>query len=144
MEHGEIEELYEKSTGLRGRYRVLEKIQGSGPGIMKGTTIYRQGEDMAGLGRTIYLYPPYLLEALMHLFAFYPDLRREEGGWNLIPAGLEELRFTRPAKDGERFSLEARLRSRDKQGFTWDARSLDENGTSVLQVLSMRMNRFSL
>ena len=36
MEPGEIEELYEKRTGLRGRYRVLEKIQGSGPGIMKG------------------------------------------------------------------------------------------------------------
>jgi len=80
VERGEIEELYEKSTGLRGRYRVLEKIQGSGPGIIKGTMTYRQGEDIAGMGRTSYLYPPYLLEALMHLFAFYPALRRETGG----------------------------------------------------------------
>ena len=144
VERGEIEELYEKSTGLRGRYRVLEKIQGSGPGIIKGTMTYRQGEDIAGMGRTSYLYPPYLLEALMHLFAFYPALRREKGVGNLIPAGMEELRFTRPARDGEHLKLEARLCSRDERGFTWDARALDENGITILQVLSMRMNRFSL
>lgn len=111
---------------------------------MKGVMVYREDEDIAGLGRAGYLYSPYLLEALMHLFAFYPALRQEEGTWNLIPAGMEEMRFTRPARDGERCTLEARLRSRDDQGFTWNARALDESGIPILQVLSMRMNRFKL
>ena len=55
---------------------------------------------------------------------------------------MEEMRFTRPARDGERFTLEARLRSHDDQGFTWDARAVDESGTPIMQSRSMRMNRF--
>jgi acyl transferase domain-containing protein/NAD(P)H-dependent flavin oxidoreductase YrpB (nitropropane dioxygenase family)/NAD(P)-dependent dehydrogenase (short-subunit alcohol dehydrogenase family)/acyl carrier protein len=143
MEPQEIQESYENRTGLRGRYRVLEKIHGTGPGIMKGVMVYKEQEDMAGLGQARYHYSPYLLEALMHLFAFYAALRREEGSSNLIPAGMEEMRFTRPARNGERFTLEARLRSRDDRGFTWDARALDKSDTPVMQLLSMRMNRFS-
>jgi hypothetical protein len=144
IEPHEIQEIYEKRTGLRGRYRVLERIDGSGPGIMKGVMVYTEQQDMAGLGRVGYHFSPYLLEGLMHLFAFYPAIRQAEGAWNLIPAGMEEMRFTRPARDGERCTLEARLRrSHDDQGFTWDARALDESGIPILQVLSMRMNRFS-
>jgi hypothetical protein len=143
MEPREVQESYENRTGLRGRYRVLEGIHGTGPGILKGVTVYREHEDMAGLGRVRYHYSPYLLEALMHLFAFYAALRQEEGSSNLIPAGMEEMRFTRPARNGERCTLEARLRSHDDQGFTWDARAVDESNTSIMQILSMRMNRFS-
>jgi hypothetical protein len=143
MEAHEIQESYETRTGLRGRYRVLEKIHGTGPGIIKGAMVYKEQEDMAGLGLVRYHYSPYLLEALMHLFAFYAALRQEEGSSNLIPAGMEEMRFTRPARNGEGFTLEARLRSRDDQSFTWDARALDETNTPVMQVLSVRVNRFS-
>jgi len=143
MEPHEIQESYENRTGLRGRYRVLEGIHGTGPGILKGATVYREQEDMAGLGLVRYHYSPYLLEALMHLFGFYAALRQEEGSSNLIPAGMEEMRFTRPARDGERCTLEARLRSHDDQGFTWDARAVDDSNTTIMQVLSMRMNRFS-
>jgi len=50
---------------------VLEKIHGTGPGIIKGAMVYKEQEDMAGLGPARYHYSPYLLEALMHLFAFY-------------------------------------------------------------------------
>jgi len=143
MEAHEIQESYENRTGLRGRYRVLEKIHGTGPGTMKGAMVYKEQEDMAGLGPARYHYSPYLLEALMHLFAFYTALRQESGSFDVLPAGMEEMRFTRPARNGERFTLEARLRSRDDQGFTWDARALDESNTPIMQVLSMRMNRFS-
>ena len=78
----------------------------------------------------------------MHLFAFHAALRHEEAGADLIPAGMEEMRFSRLATNGERFTLEARLRTQDKEGVTWDARALDVNGTAVMQVASMRMNRF--
>jgi NAD(P)-dependent dehydrogenase (short-subunit alcohol dehydrogenase family) len=143
MDAHEIQESYETRTGLRGRYRVLEEINGTGPGIIKGAMVYKEQEDMAGLGPARYHYSPYLLEALMHLFAFYAALRQESGASDVLPACMEEMRFTRPARNGERFTLEARLRSRDDQGFTWDARALDESNTPIMQVVSMRMNRFS-
>jgi hypothetical protein len=56
---------------------------------------------------------------------------------------MEEMRFIGSARDGERYTLEARLRSHDDQGVTWDARALDEGGTAIMQIRSMRMNRFS-
>ena len=143
IEPHEIQESYEKRTGLRGRYRVLERIQGTGSGIAKGSMVYREEKDLANLDRVHYQYSPYLLEALMHLLAFYPAIRQEEGPLDLIPAGLEEMRFARPARNGERLTLEARLRSRDDQGFTWDARAVDADGATIMQVHSMRMNRFS-
>jgi 3-hydroxymyristoyl/3-hydroxydecanoyl-(acyl carrier protein) dehydratase len=143
IEPHEIQASYEARTGLRGRYRVLERIFGTGSGIAKGEMVYREGKDIAGLEQVSYQYSPYLLEALMHLLAFYPAIRQEEGALELIPAGMEEMRFARRARNGERITLEARLRSRDDQGFTWDARALDESGTTIMQILSMRMNRFS-
>jgi hypothetical protein len=143
MEAHEIQENYENRTGLRGRYRVLEKIDGTGPEIIKGTMVYKEQEDMAGSGLPRYHYPPYLLEALMHLFVFHTALRQESGSAGVLPAGMEEMRFTRPARNGERFTLEARLRSRDERGFTWDGRAVDESGAPIMQVVSMRMKRFS-
>ncbi len=142
MESPEIQEIYEERTGLKGRYRVLERIHGTGPGVVKGTMVYREQKDLAGLDRFRYQYSPYLMEALMHLFAFYPAIRQEEDAWNLIPAGMKEMRFTRPARNEENCTLEARLHSHNDQGFTWDARVVDDSGITILQVLSLRMNRF--
>ena len=142
MEADEIQKYYATHTGLTGRYRVLEKIHGTGPDGLKGETIYKQTTDIAGMDHVRYQYSPYLLEALMHLFAFYVPARQKEASTNLIPAGIEEMRFCRTAVNGERFSLEAWLRSEDDQGFTWDARAIDESGADVMQLRSMRMNRF--
>lgn len=142
VEPHEIQESYEQRTGLKGRYRVLERIHGTGPGAVKGEMVYQEQADMAGLDRIRYQYSPYLMEGLMHLFALYPAMR-QEAAWDLIPAGMGEMRFTRLARSGERCILEARLRSHDDQGFTWDARAVDESGTAIMQVTSMRMNRFN-
>jgi hypothetical protein len=142
LEPLEVEESYAAHTGLTGRYRVLDRIHGTGADRIKGEMVYRQGSDMAGFEQVGYQYPPYLLEGLMHLFAFYAVLRGEDSGQELIPAGMQEMRFARLARDGERFTLEARRRASDEQGVTWDARAVDESGTPVLQVAGMRMNRF--
>jgi len=83
------------------------------------------------------------MEALMHLCAFYTAIRQEEGAWNMIPGGMKEMRFTRTARNGEHCTLEARLRSHNDQNSTWDARVVDDSGITILQVLSLRMNRFS-
>jgi malonyl CoA-acyl carrier protein transacylase len=143
MEPDEIQEVYEQRTGLKGRYRVLQRIHGTGPGCIKGEMVYLEQPDMAGLERVVYQYPPYLLEALMHLFAFYVFIRQAEAPWQLIPAGMEEMRFARIARNGERFTLEAWLDSEDDQGFIWNARASDESGSPIMQILSMRMNRLN-
>jgi hypothetical protein len=142
MEPDEIQDSYAARTGLKGRYRVLERIHGTGSGVVKGSMQYREQTDISGLDPVRYQYAPYLLEALMHLIAFYVFLRQEEGTADLIPASMEEMRFVRRARPGERFTLEARLRKQDTQGFTWDAQAVDESDTPVMQLVGMRMNRF--
>jgi hypothetical protein len=41
---------------------------------------------------------------------------------------------------GEKIILEARMRSQNEQGFIWDARGLDEQGRTIMQVADMRMH----
>jgi acyl transferase domain-containing protein len=142
MEPAEIQDSYAARTGLKGRYRVLERIHGTGRGVVKGGLRYREQADIAGLDHVHYRYSPYLLEALMHLIAFYAFLRQDNGDGDLIPASMEEMRYTRRAREGERFTLEARLRAHDTLGFTWDAHAVDESGTPVMQLVGMRMNYF--
>lgn len=142
MDAGLIQVSYEQRTGLTGRYRVLEKIHGTGQGVITGEMVYGDQVDMKGADRVRYHYPPYLLEALMHLFAFYPAIRNAKDSWNLIPAEIGEMRFARTVRSAERIQLVAKLRSRDERGFTWDACAADENGTPIMQIQSMRMNRF--
>ena len=134
-----IQDAYEKRTGLKGRYRVLEKILGTGPGLIKGEMVYREQPDMAGLEQVSYQYPPYLLEALMHLFAFYIIIRQEEASWHLIPAGMDEMRFARNCLPGEKIHLEARMRRESKDGHQWDASAMDKNGTVIMTVKGLAM-----
>jgi NAD(P)-dependent dehydrogenase (short-subunit alcohol dehydrogenase family) len=146
IESDEMQDRYEQRTGLRGRYRVLKRIHGTGPEAAKGEMTYGESRDIAGLDRVQYHYSPYLLEALMQLLAFHAAIRQEEEKeevHGLIPFGIEEFRYTRPARNGERFVLEARARSRDETGRTWDARALDPSGIPIMLVRGMRMNRFS-
>jgi hypothetical protein len=146
IEPDEMQDRYEQRTGLRGRYRVLKRIHGAGPEAVKGEMTYIESRDIAGLNRVHYHYSPYLLEALMQLLAFHGAIRQEEEKekvHDLIPFGIEEFRYTRPARNGEGFVLEGRARSRDEKGITWDARALDPNGIPIMLVRGMRMNRFS-
>ncbi len=42
VNHEKVLQWYEDRTGLDGRYRVLEVIDGTGPGLVRGRTIYRE------------------------------------------------------------------------------------------------------
>jgi len=83
----EILKAYEGGTALQGRYRVLEAIEGTGPGTVKGSMVYPAEEDFAGLSGVRYQYSPYLLESLLHVVAFYALSRESNGTWNMIRAG---------------------------------------------------------
>jgi hypothetical protein len=139
MDHEAVLEWYKDRTGFDGRYRVLEAIDGAGPGRVRGRTTYRETRDFAQFPSAHYQYSPYLFEALMQLVGFYmvtadPSERRP-----VLPIEIGEMRFLRPCRAGERITLEARLRARDNASLVWDARGLDDRGRPLMQVRTMRM-----
>ena len=140
MDHKKVLEWYKSSGRLEGRYRVIDLLDGAGPGAVRGRTIYRETSDFANPGNARYQYSPYLLEALLQVVVFYiaaldPSERR-----SMIPTEIGEMRFTRPCRAGERVTLEARLRVQDERVLAWDARGLDDQGRAIMQVQNMRMH----
>jgi hypothetical protein len=61
-EHDEISKWYEAGTALLGRYQVLKRLDGTGLGVVRGSTVYGEDHDFAGLDGAEYQYSPYLLE----------------------------------------------------------------------------------
>ncbi len=143
MDPDKVRDYYEKRSGLRGRYRVIGSIHGSSPDAIRGIMIYRKSEDFEGMEDAGYHYSPYLLEAFMHLANFFVSGRTEEETRLLIPVGIRELRFGRLCQPGETITLEARLRSSEADGSSWDARGLDEEGKTLMEVegLDMKWSR---
>ena len=140
MDHKKVLAWYKEHSGLTGRYRVIESIDGAGPGVVRGRTIYRETRDFDHLRNARYQYSPYLFEALMQLVAFQIAATDSAERRSLIPLGIGELRFGRKCRDGERITVEARLRLRDKEGLTWDARGIDDQGRVIMQVHGLRMH----
>jgi malonyl CoA-acyl carrier protein transacylase len=138
-DHKNMLEWYEKHSGLKGRYRVLELLDGAGPGVVRGRTTYRQTGDFANLGSTHYQYSPYLFEALLQLAGFYTAAMDPLERRSMIPTEIGEMRFCRKCREGEQITLEARMREQNEHGLTWDARGLDDQGRTIMQVSSMRM-----
>jgi malonyl CoA-acyl carrier protein transacylase len=140
VSHEQVLEWYGERTGLDGRYRVLQGIDGTGPGVIRGRTLYPETQDFAHLQAACYQYSPYLFEALMqvagfHMLAVNPQDRR-----SMLPMEIGELRFLRPCQPGEAITLEARLRSQDPDALVWDAQGLDAHGHTIMQVRAMRMH----
>jgi len=140
MDHANMLEWYEKRSGLKGRYRVLEFLDGAGPGVVRGRTTYRQTDDFANLRNAQYQYPLYLFEALLQLTAFYCVAMKMGEQRSMIPMEIGEMRFCRKCRVGEQITLEARMRAQNEQGLTWDARGLDDQGRTIMQVSNMRMH----
>jgi hypothetical protein len=130
---------YQKHSGLRGRYRVLARLHGAGPGVVRGQTTYRQTDDFANLRNAPYQYAPYLFEALLQLTGFYCVAMKMPEKRSLIPLEIGEMRFCRKCREGEEVTLEARMRSQNEQGITWDTRGIDDQGRTIMQVSNLRM-----
>ena len=139
MDHKEVLKWYKNCSGLEGRYRVMEVLEGAGPGVVRGRTTYRETSDFANLRNARYQYSPYLFEALLQLVGFHivatdPSERR-----SMIPMEVGEMRFLRKCRAGEQITLEARLRAQDEEGLSWDARGIDDQGRTIMQVHAVRM-----
>ncbi len=140
MESKQLLNWYKDRNGLAGRYRVLESLDGAGPGVVRGHTIYRQTGDFANMAKAQYHYSPYLFEALLQLTGLYCFAMKMEEQRSMLPMEIGEMRFRRKCRVGERITLEARMRTQNEQGFSWDARGLDEQGRTIMQVAKMRMH----
>ncbi len=141
MDHHQVLQLYADGSGFGERYRVIDSLDGSGPGVVRGRTTYRQRKDFAHLQNGQYQYSPYLFEALMQVvglsgMAVAPAQRQA-----MIPVGVGEMRFLRTCREGEQITLEARMRLEDENGFVWDARGLDDQGRPIIQVLGLRLRK---
>jgi malonyl CoA-acyl carrier protein transacylase len=144
LDHGKVLQWYAERSGLAGRYRVLESLDGAGPGVVRGHTRYRQIQDFAHPGDTRYQYPVYLFEALLQLAGCYLAATDPAERRSTIPLEVGEMRFSRQCRTGELITLEARLRLKDEEGLTWDARGVDEQGSVIMQIHSLRMQLASL
>ena len=71
MDHKKVLQWYKDRSGLEGRYRVMEVLDGAGPGVVRGRTTCRETSDFAHLRNTRYQYSPYLFEALLQLVGFH-------------------------------------------------------------------------
>jgi malonyl CoA-acyl carrier protein transacylase len=140
MDHKNMLEWYKIHSGLKGRYCVLEILDGAGPGVVRGHTTYRQTDDFAKLRNAQYQYSPYLFEALLQLTGFYCVAMKMPEQRSMIPLEIGEMRFCRKCRVGEQITLEARMRAQNEQGLTWDARGFDDQGRTIMQVSNMRMH----
>jgi ribose 5-phosphate isomerase len=61
----------------------------------------------------------------------------------MIPVEVGEMRFSRKCREGEQITLEARMRMEDEKGFVWDARGIDDQGLTIMQVHGLRMQKVS-
>jgi hypothetical protein len=140
MDHKKVLAWYKDRSGLEGRYRVMESLDGAGPGLVRGRTIYSETADFAHLGTVRYQYSPYLFESLLQLAAFYLAATNPADRRSVIPVEIGEMRFVRQCRAGEAVTVEARLRAQDDEGLVWDARGIDDQGSAIMQIRGMRMH----
>jgi hypothetical protein len=140
MDHKMVLAWYHDRGGLEGRYRVMESLDGAGPGVVRGRTTYRETDDFAHLRNTRYQYSIYLFEALLQLVGFHGAATDPSERRSMIPLEIGEMRFSRKCRAGEQITLEARLRAESKEGVTWDARGIDDQGFTIMQVQNIRMH----
>jgi hypothetical protein len=140
LDHGNVLKWYKERSGLERRYRVMEYLDGAGPGVVRGRTIYREADDFANMPNARYQYPPYLFEALLQLVAFHIAATDPSERRTIVPMEIGEMRFLRKCRAGEQITVEARMRSQDDKVLAWDARGIDDQGQAIMQVQNMRMH----
>jgi 3-hydroxymyristoyl/3-hydroxydecanoyl-(acyl carrier protein) dehydratase len=87
-----------------------------------------------------YQYSPYLFEALLQLVGFHIAATNPSERRSMIPMEIGEMSFLRKCRAGEQITLEARMRTQDDNGLAWDARGIDDQGRTIMQIHALRMH----
>jgi len=135
--------FYKKYSNFGERYQVIQGLDGSSSGVIRGRTIFKQLDDFAGLAGARYQYSPYLLEAMKHLVNSHLLLRDEDVTATMIPFAIGEMRFSRTCRPGEEIVLEGRRRSEEGGESSWDVRAIDDAGQIIMTVQGLIMKSFS-
>jgi hypothetical protein len=143
MENAEVDAWYADRSDLKGRYRVMERLCGTGPDCIIGEFVYERSDDFSKPLHTKYQFSPYLFEAFMHVINFYLAMRDDNEKRILIPFGIDELQCFRKISNGEKILLQARKESGDEQGVKWDALGIDQNGMVVMYAKGVTMRWIS-
>jgi malonyl CoA-acyl carrier protein transacylase len=143
MEHPEVLTWYENRTDLVGRYRVIDRLDGTAPDAICGTITYAGIPDFAGRTENRYQYSPYLLESLLQMVNFYIVMKDPAETRAMIPTGIAEMTFFSKCTRGSKVTLEGRLRNQTDEGLTWDVRALDEKGRILMLAKNLAMRWFS-
>jgi len=143
MELAEVLQWYEDRSDMQGRYRVMQHLDGTAPGAIRGHFIYRRQDDFSGGVKPNYQYSPYLLEALMQAVNFYIVMRDQSEQRSMIPQRIGEMIFAGSCKDGDKIFLEGRMRAQSDEALTWNARAVDESGRALMVVRDLVMRWFS-
>ncbi len=143
MENAEVDAWYADRSDLKGRYRVMERLCGTGPDCVIGEFVYERSDDFSKPLHTKYQFSPYLFEAFMHVINFYLAMRDDNEKRILIPFGIDELQCFRKISNGEKISLQARKESGDEKGVKWDALGIDQNGMVVMYAKGVTMRWIS-
>jgi hypothetical protein len=143
MDHDKVLQWYADFSGFKGRYRVIDSLDGANTGVVRGQTIYRNTSDFAHLQNAQYQYSPYLFEAMMQLVGFYQVAMNPAQQQAMVPVEVGQMRFLRKCRDGEKITLEARMRTEDEKGLVWDARGIDNQGQAIMQVSGIRLQKVS-
>jgi malonyl CoA-acyl carrier protein transacylase len=139
MNRKKVLKWYKDRSGLGGRYRVIEFLDGTGPGVIRGKTIYPATCDFANFETVTYQYSPYLFEALLQLVCCHIAVTDPSEPRSMIPLEIGEMRCFRNVRAGEKITLEARLRAQDDEVLTWDTRGLDHQGETLMQIFGLQM-----
>lgn len=143
MDNEEVLKWYQDKTDLQNRYRVLQSLEGTSQGAVRGKMVYKLVQDFGDDAQYFYQYSPYLLEALMQVVNFYIVMRDPTEKRSMIPSRIGEMRFFKKCTDGEVISLEARMRNRNADGICWDTRAVDQDGRPVMVTKNLMMRWFS-
>jgi malonyl CoA-acyl carrier protein transacylase len=143
MNRKKVLKWYKDRSGLGGRYRVIEFLDGTGPGVIRGRTIYPETCDFANLVNVKYQYSPYLFEALLQLVCCHIAVTDPSEPRSMIPLEIGEMRCFRKVATGEKILLEARLRAQTDEVLTWDTRGLDDQGQTLMQISGLQMKWIS-
>ncbi len=142
MDHKKVLKWYKDRSGLKGRYRVMEFLDGANSEAVRGRTIYRETTDFVNLPSTRYRYSPYLFESILQLIGFHIVAMDASERRSVIPIEIGEMNFLRKCRPGEQITIEARMRTRDDEGLSWDARGIDEQDRAIMQISGIRMHWF--
>lgn len=76
----------------------------------------------------------------MQLTAFHMVTINLQNRRSLMPTEVGEMRFLRQCRPDEKITLEARLRVQDEKSVVWDARGIDDQGRTIMQVRALRLH----